>query len=405
MSDECEKNENECRVSVGCPTSPESFGLFGGMWKSYQFHFHDFPDFNSEKGQFVASPEFKYNGHLWRVEVYPGGAADAEGEGVSIFLCHRSEGNITVACALHITDKFGRAKAGSAFAVGKEMVVIRGDSYWGADQFGPRSRLLDESNNLLDDGCLTIIASITEVTDAKFEFVPKNSAPQMLTEMFNDEDSADVCFEVSCCIGQKLGKRKKRSKSSVSFHAHRNILRKFAPVLADVLGENNTTTVEDVKPEIFCHLLHYVYGGEVSGEELKKHAKEIINAADKYAIVNLKLAAEVAYVESTDITVDNAVENLLYADSKNCALIKETVVDFLSYNAEAASENISYTGCPGHMIKDILNSFVRRDAVDNNSLNLLDISQLRWQLHEKGLDVDGSREAMIDAINNNDEEK
>ena len=106
---------------------------------------------------------------------------------------------------------------------------------------------------------MTIVASIAEVTEAKFEFVPKNSAPQMLTEMFNDEISADACFEVGCCIGRKLGKGNKKSKSSVSFHTHRNILRKFAPVLADLLGENDIATIEDMKPEVFCHLLHYIY--------------------------------------------------------------------------------------------------------------------------------------------------
>ena len=143
----------------------------------------------------------------------------------------------------------------------------------------------------------------------------------------------------------------------------------------------------------------------MSDEELKKYAKEIINAADKYAIINLKLAAEVAYVESTDIAIDNAVENLLYADSKNCALLKEKVVDFLADNADEASGNISYTDCPGHVIKDIINAFVRRDVDYKDDLNTFGISQLRWELHKKGLDVDGSREALIDSMKNSNAEE
>jgi hypothetical protein len=57
-----------------------------------------------------------------------------------------------------------------------------------------------------------------------------------------------------------------------------------------------------------------------------------LDAADKYGVVSLKLEAEAAYVESTKITVDNAMDNLLYADAKNCALLKEAVIDFLTDN-------------------------------------------------------------------------
>ncbi len=43
--------------------------------------------------------------------------------------------------------------------------------------------------------------------------------------------------------------------------------------------------------------------------ELKTHAKDIIDAADRYSIINLKLEAEAAYVKSTDITMDNVMED------------------------------------------------------------------------------------------------
>ncbi len=43
-------------------------------------------------------------------------------------------------------------------------------------------------------------------------------------------------------------------------------------------------SITDVEPAIFRHLLYYVYGGSVSNGEMKTHAKDIINAADKYSI-------------------------------------------------------------------------------------------------------------------------
>jgi hypothetical protein len=40
--------------------------------------------------------------------------------------------------------------------------------------------------------------------------------------------------------------------------------------------------------------------------------------------------------------MDNVVDNLLYADAKKCALLKEVVMDFLSENSKEASKKISF---------------------------------------------------------------
>ena len=62
-----------------------------------------------------------------------------------------------------------------------------------------------------DNGTLTIVVSIEEEpTDV---FVPNNPLVKMIQEMFNDEATADVCFEVSTA-GE--GKRETRNtKSSI----------------------------------------------------------------------------------------------------------------------------------------------------------------------------------------------
>jgi len=239
-------------------------------------------------------------------------------------------------------------------------------------------------------------------------FIPKNPLVSMIREMFLDGETADVCFEVS--NAEVEDDRAKRIKSSVSFHAHRFILRNCAPMLAalfdsksrDVVG---TCSIANVKPEIFRHLLWYVYGGRVSKEDLETHAKDIIDAADKYSIVNLKLEAEVAYVESTTVTIDNAMDNLLFADAKNCALLKEAVMDFFLQNGKEVIDKVSFDGVPGNLMKDLLVAMTRKGKEEKGEdvyeLNMLCVSELRRMLHEKELCVDGSREAMIEALKAN----
>ena len=206
--------------------------------------------------------------------------------------------------------------------------------------------------------------------------------------------------------------RSKRAKSSVKFHAHSQILQICAPMLAALFGsckefskdgESAPASINDVKPDIFRHLLFYVYGRSVPEDVLKQNAKEIIDTADKYSIVNLKLEAEAAYVESTDITMENAIDNLLYADAKNCALLKEAGLDFLAENSVEAAQNISFSDVPGHIINDLLVAFGRSKKSDGSEndkdkYSTMRVSELRRMLDEKGLDVDGPREAMIEAL-------
>ena len=388
-------------MTVGCP--PPSCE----KWKSFMFHFHDFSNLSTTRKHFIASPEFICNGHRWQLKVYPGGYLHGdlhEGQ-VFAFVYHLSEGRITTGFGIKVIDKFGKTT--------KRTPSSKNEFCDGYNQCGydiiSRSVLLDESENILDDnGTLTLIVSIEE--ESTTVFVPKNPLVKMMREMFNDGTTADVCFEVGTAEGKDDDDdRTKRAKTTTPFYAHRSILEKCAPMLAAICGSNNDSggvavaSVNDVKPHIFHHLLFYVYGGSIPEEELKTHAKGIIDAADKYSIINLKLAAEALYVQPADISLDNAMDNLLYADSRNCALLKEAVMNFLADNHYAAASNISFADFPGHVVKDLLVAFGRNSkkgvhGTNVDELTTLCVSALRRKLDKMGLEVDGSREAMIDSI-------
>lgn len=138
----------------------------------------------------------------------------------------------------------------------------------------------------------------------------------------------------------------------------------------------------------------------MSDEDLKANAKDIIDAADKFGVVGLKLEAEASFVNSTNITMDNVIDNLLYADAKNCALLKEAVLDFLVDNGSEATKKVSFENVPSSVIPGLLAAMARGKEVSNaiadaNDLSTLRVNSLRKLLHEKGLDIDGSRETMI----------
>ena len=395
-------------VTVGCPPGRQPCDE---EWKSFMFHFHDFANLSTTRDHFILSPKFTCNGHQWLLYVYPGGDNySAEGQ-VSIFLQHLSKEAITASYGVELVDKFGKT---SEHTIDEKHTFPGQDldddeECWGWTNFISRSVILDKSKNLLDDkGTLTVVVSMwEEVEEPTTAFVPKNPFVKMMQGMLNDEATADICFEVGTAGDTEEDDGAKRAKTTSSFYAHHNILRVCAPMLASICGSSDsggvvTAQVNDVKPEIFQHLLSYVYGGTIPVEELKAHAKDIIAAADKYSIVNLKLEAEAAYVDATKISLDNAMDNLLYADSRNLALLKEAVMNFLADNHHEAVAHINFADCPGHVVKDLLVVFSRHFKADANGnvdkLNTLSVSALRKKLDKMGLEVDGSREAMIESI-------
>ena len=382
----------DANVSVGCPRS------------SFQIQIHDFAKLTATKNHFVSSPEFTCNGHQWEILIFPGGCSLAADGKLSAYLRLISQGTIKVRFGMKLIDNIG--KASKDLSTKNEFTATSKPRGW--PNFISRSKILDESKNILSNGALRVVVFIEE--EPTTVFVPKNPLVKMMQTMFNDENTADVYFEVST-VGEKKDDnddddRTKRAKTTTPFYAHHNILRGCAPMLADICGSTNesggvvTASVNDVKPEIFHHLLSYVYGIAIPEEELKAHAKDIIDAADKYSIVNLKLAAEAAYVQSTKITFDNVMDDLLYADSRNCALLKEAAMDFLAENSVEATEKVSFANFPGHLSKDIFVAVNKAQGKSggDDALAAMSVSELRKKLDEKGLDVDGSREAMIESI-------
>ena len=229
----------------------------------------------------------------------------------------------------------------------------------------------------------------------KYADIPENPLVKTILNLFNDEESADVVFEV----GGEEG-----DTTTTTFNAHRNILRTCgsSTLLGELFklgGSIAIVQIIDIKPEVFKLLLYYVYGGKIANEVLKSNAKDIIDAADKYGIVTLKLEAEAAFVTSTFFTFDNAIDNLLYADAMNCALIKEAVMDFIAENRMEATTKLSFNNVPGHLIPDLLTAMNRDDNQGSpNKFSMMRVSTLRKMLDEKGLEVDGSREAMISRL-------
>lgn len=138
----------------------------------------------------------------------------------------------------------------------------------------------------------------------------------------NDKETADIAFKV----GRKV------------FHAHKSILKARAPFDTDT-----RMPIENVEPKIFELVLKHVYGQTILPNTWAKHSKQILEAPGKYGFNDLKIEAEAWHAKKLKLTVDNAVDELLYADGTLCLGLKKAVMDYIIDNGQGVIASPSFS--------------------------------------------------------------
>ena len=351
-------------------------------------------------------------GNLWDLEIYPGG----HGGRAHLILRNRSDNAIEIDYGFSVNDSNGKQVAYKQSVMSQHFAPV-GDFTPGSGvasrrgwlNFAKRSKLISS----LVDGTLIIEVRMRLSVPIKSSpppfFIPENpSVCKTIQGVFLDEKYSDIVFEVG---GEEKGKdnaMKVAKTAPVTFPAHRLIVANCSNTLAELCESNGnpTTTlvqIPGVSPDVFHLLLSYIYGMKILIDDMISHARGIIDAADKYGVVNLKLEAEACFVEGTIFTIENVMELLLYAESKNCALLKEATMDYIVENKAEVIEKLSFANAPGALITDVLAAVSRGERGSDGDggdiqYNSLRISELRKMAHVKGLNVDGSREMLIAAL-------
>jgi len=389
------------RVEVGTP----SVSLSG--WTTTEVCFHGFANLSTTRGEYIESPTFSCFGHQWLLRLFAGGLPQSDEGYIAVALTNKTNKSFKVEYGYSTKDADGKGVIHVPLYT-KDFAEVgaqapRYNSRCNAN-FANRTTIME----LLVDGSLVIEVRMKSMSTDKSitQFIPTNPLCKNVLQKFMDEESADVVFEVVDNWSlQSEEHTNKKSKTTTTLYAHRFILQDISTMLAELCkstdsGIITTVSITDVKPETFKHMIYYAYGGKLSDEDLKANAKDIINACDKYGVDHLKLEAEATYVKSNEITTGNMMDNLLYADSKNLALLKETVMDYIVENRGDIMGKVSFSNVPGDMITDVLAAVSRGQEAGDSGANSKDynkmrVGTLRKMLDEKGLEVDGSREAMI----------
>ncbi|KAL7538742.1 hypothetical protein ACHAWF_006197 [Thalassiosira exigua] len=275
-----------------------------------------------------------------------------------------------------------------------EYTTFQGTNACGWVDYIKRSRILDPSRKILNHGTLTVEVRIKLHDDHRcVNFIPKNEFARNMTAAYMDKDTADVVF----AVGSHL------------FYAHKVVLQCCAKgstlaSLCEVCDKSSPVHLVDIDPRVFHNIMYYVYGGIIKASDWKDRSKDLIDAADKFGLTNLKIEAEAWYVKHLDLMVDNVIDNLVYADMKNCFLLKEVAMDFTLKNGKEVLASESFEDMPESksITREIISVAMRHlrsdDKREDSKLEDLSINELRSMLHSRGQDFDGSRKRLISQL-------
>ena len=376
-------------------------------WKRIRVVFHNFESLPAERGDSVKSPILECHGVKWQVKLFPGGGGKSSKEEayISLFLHCLSVDEMVVKSASVIRiPSSGHKKKSKSF----KSYEKGGKGY--AD-FIKRKDVLDVSNDHLVNGDLIIEVDIQVMRDKPPSWTPTNTLSMDMLKLLDaaDADSADITFEIGDGDGTKT---RSRQGDHQLFYAHKTILSARSPALsslADDFTSGAPIPITDVHPDLFRMLLRFIYGGEVPpNDTLRKDARAIVRAADRFGCTGLNLAAE-AELAMDGITKENAAELILFADGTNCAMLKEAAMEYFVANAQDVMASDGYREVTesnkimAEMMAAMAAGNKKRPAESSDSdggrdYKRMRVATLRQKLDVKSLDVDGSKEMLVSRL-------
>ena len=340
------------------------------------FKFDNFADLPSDRDDETESDvQTDCNGHKWFLALYPGGQTINKEPGrVGLYLHSQNDASLHTKYIVSIKDSYG--------VTVKEFKQERNflheeDWGWGENQFIERSKILNTANNILRDGALYTDVAI-QVKDGKDDlFQPPNDHCKNMLNLLTSQEKADTSFNV----GQQV------------FLVHSLIINANAPLLAN---HSNGDTI-DTSPEVFQLILEHIYAGRLPEDrDILKHGKELINVADRYELIQLKMTVESVLVRERVMTIKNVADYILFADAKSCALLKEYAICFFSTHCRAVLE--SKRSKPLKESAKLLSEIMMFMNPRNEHDKILTVNELRTELGKLELDVDGSKDTLVSRL-------
>lgn len=268
------------------------------------FKFDGFANLSSEAGSYVESDVLTdSNGNKWQLLVYPGGINEYFNKQgwVGLYLRSHNKESLDTAYSMTIKDENGAVYASENDYFKFQPAGVRHDT-WGEPRYIMRATILDPNNNILVDGALCIDLTIQVKPELRDFYIYDYGIANKMKNLLESGERSDATIKVG----------------DETFKVHSCIIHNNAPILANLLNQidqNLDTVVEDIFPDVFRLILEFVYTGCCpDNDEVLEFGKELIDAANKFELVKLKVDVENVLVCKRVMTIENVSDWILFAE-------------------------------------------------------------------------------------------
>lgn len=390
---------------------------FSNCFTKMYFDIHNFADREEKRGESFETGTITAHGHPWKLKVYPWGGNEwiTATEHITVYLIYagnNTKKNPVVAKAVIRTKTIDRHIPKYTFS--------RENKILGWPNFATRNKII---NNACDEvGTLTIEVDLEVATGTKQVWYPQSARNEdIVSDMYSYLQSP---IDVTFIVGNS-GKERKTHKSVLALRAkelHELVLVESSSNSCNT-GDDTDVKIElsDVDETEFDAMIKFIYTGKEPTMDNEETAKSILLTADRFGCTELKLFAESSLVDHF-LATSTATGLLLFADSHSCALLKEASMELYASNPTGVmkgnkddetneneneknddwtkleespkllSELLRYT----NLDRKQYSSVIEDDTGTPEDADNLNVTSLRERLQKADLDVDGSREMLVE---------
>ena len=360
-----------------------------------RFLVHNFKHLAKKRGKKLHTPTLQSHGHGWFLEIYPQGCckSDESITYVSIYLNRSDAGEGTTT---PVMAKF-TIELSPSFSKLFSVIFSGNTKNWGLPDFAKRADVLSSCVDTY--GTLVIDVHLQIYTEKKRIWYPKviNNSDSLGRELLESSAEADITF----VVGDEEGK----------ILAHKSILCLRSPVLYGIAQSTTSHDEEVLIPDIsgstFKILLEFIYVGTLPKSNDVETSKTILVGADRFGLVQLKLQIE-SEITAKFLDAGNAAELLLFADGHSCPLLKEACMKLHGENQIETQTSPEWPKVmeASNLLAELF-FFVtsqKRTPQHPDDFDNMPVHTLREKLEFLGLDLDGTREMLVERLRDHHED-
>lgn len=304
-------------------------------WTITNFSFCD-----QETGEIIESPVFSTGDeddddeHKWQLILYPKGFNRNYTDYLTLLLRHLSGNKVKVMFNLALLNGYNKI----ANIKSLPYTFSPSSTTSGYYQFIESSSVYNKAYAFLPDDKLTMIVeifmnhrllNISGHCTAKRSNTTEESHRDNFAKLLDDKLFSDVLLIVADEV----------------FEAHRAILASVSSVFREELqrnvinnGSKSILHIPYTDAETFKEVLRFIYSGRV--DNIKKVAKELFIAADRFEIKQLKSLCE--EVLCRNLNTENAVDTLYIAENYKADSLREQASNFIVAHASEVTGSIGF---------------------------------------------------------------